>query len=366
MSETISTAAVPAETDKNMAAPAPDSAGLVWYNVKKAPFELYGLYSPASEGDFRRLPDDVAAATNKGVKRNARHTAGGRVRFSTNSRRVAIRARLPYVTRYSHMTLVGSASFDLYADCDTGPVFVGAFKPPVDITDSIELTHTFPDARERYLTLNFPLYSPVASLEIGLDAGAAAGGGKKYAGTRLPVVFYGSSITQGACASRPGLAYQSIISRRLDVDFVNLGFSGNARAELPIAEYMASLPMSAFVSDYDHNAPNADYLRETHCRLYKIIREKNPRIPYIMLSRPDFTTHPAADSIARRRVVEDTFRYARGSGDENVWYIDGEGIFRGAEEDACTADGTHPNDIGFMKMADSVGRILRRAMRGGI
>lgn len=363
MSETTATPTVPAEVDKNMVSGAPDESGLVWYNVKNAPFELYGLYRPTDEGDFRRMPDEVAAATNKGVKRNARHTAGGRVRFSTDSRRVAIRAKLPYVTRYAHMPLTGSSSFDLYCDEETGSVFAGVFKPAVDISDSIELTHTFHTAKKRYLTLNLPLYSPLSSLEIGLDPGASLGEGKKYTGTRLPVVFYGSSITQGACASRPGLAYQSIISRRLDVDFVNLGFSGNAKAELPIVEYMAELPMSAFVSDYDHNAPTPEYLQETHCRMYQLIREKNPKIPYIMLSRPDFTLHSASDSIARRRVVEDTFRYALGRGDKNVWYIDGEGIFRGPEEDSCTTDGTHPNDIGFMKLADSVGRILRRAMR---
>lgn len=366
MSEVNLTPASAAEVDKNMIAGAPDAAGLVWYSAKEAPFEIYGLYEPAADGDFRRMPDDVAAATNNGVKRNARHTAGGRVRFSTNSRRVAIRVRMPYVTRYAHMPLTGSASFDLYTDTPTGSCFAAVFKPTVDITDGFELTHTFAKAQERFLTLNFPLYSPVSSLEIGLDAGSSLGAGKKYTGTRLPVVFYGSSITQGACASRPGLSYQSMISRRLDIDFINLGFSGNARAELPIVEYMAALPMSAFVSDYDHNAPNVDYLRETHCRMYRMIREKNPDIPYIMLSRPDYTTHSEADSSARRRVVEDTFRYAREQGDKSVWYIDGEGIFRGPEEDACTTDGSHPNDLGFMKMADSIGRILRRAMRRNI
>lgn len=366
MSETPNPAAMTAEVDKNMIVGKPDADGLVWYNVKNAPFDIYGLYMPQAESDFRRMPDDVAAATNNGVKRNARHTAGGRVRFSTNSRRIAVRAKMPYVTRYPHMALTGSASFDLYVDTPVGSFFGCVYRPPVDFTDGFELTHKFDDSRERSLTLNFPLYSPVSSLEIGLDAGSTLGGGAKYTGTRLPVVYYGSSITQGACASRPGLAYQAIISRRLDVDFINLGFSGNARAELPISAYMAELPMSAFVSDYDHNAPTPEYLRETHCRLYTTIREKNPDIPYIMLSRPDFTTHPEKDSIERRRVVEDTFRYARAQGDKHVWYIDGEGIYRGAELDACTVDAAHPTDLGFMKMADSIGRILRRAMRNGI
>ena len=84
--------------------------------------------------------------------------------------------------------------------------------------------------------------------------------------------------------------------------------------------------MLAFVADYDHNAPKVDYLAETHCRMYKIIREKNPDLPYIMLSRPDFQKS-RADSIARRNVVIDTYRYALAQGDKNIYYIDGESIF---------------------------------------
>lgn len=93
MSETPNPAAMTAEVDKNMIVGKPDADGLVWYNVKNAPFDIYGLYMPQAEGDFRRMPDDVAAATNNGVKRNARHTAGGRVRFQR------IRAALPCASK---------------------------------------------------------------------------------------------------------------------------------------------------------------------------------------------------------------------------------------------------------------------------
>lgn len=359
-------AGIPAEVDKNMVSGAPDSEGLVWHNIKCEPFEIYGLYDPRSEGDFCRMPEEVAARVNAGVHRNARHTAGGRVRFCTDSGRLALRVRMPYVTKYAHMALTGSSSFDVYEDTDLGSEFVGVFKPSSAITDGFELTMTLPSRRRRALTLNFPLYSPVSEVMVGLDADAVLEGGRKYCGTRLPVVFYGSSITQGACASRPGLAYQALISRRLDIDFINLGFSGNARAEDTMVDYMASLEMSAFVSDYDHNAPTVEHLRATHYRMYQKIRAAHPNIPYIMLSRPDFATHAEADSEQRRRVVEDSFRAAREAGDRLVWYIDGEGIYRGAELDACTVDAAHPTDLGFMKMADAIGRILRRAIRRDI
>ncbi len=351
--------------DKLMVADEGDASGLVWLDVKKnLIFDLYGFYDVYNTEGFIRMPLDVARATNSGVLNNASHTAGGRVRFTTNSKRVAIRAKMPSVTRFVHMALVGSSGFDLYEDNDIRSEFACAYKPPYGYTDGYEAIYNAPSAEERSYTLNFPLYSPVSKLEIGIDAGSSISAGRKYADT-LPILYYGSSITQGACASRPGLCYQNIIARRTNIDYINLGFSGSARAEDVICEYMADIPMSIFICDYDHNAPNAEHLRNTHKKLYETIRTKNPRIPYIMLSRPDYDCG-VADSIARRDVIIDTFRFARESGDKYVYYIDGAGIFAGHDRDSCTTDKCHPNDLGFMKMADSVGQIIKRYMRKGI
>lgn len=364
------------EVDQNMisASGEADENGFCWFDVTGQPFALYGFYANDPKTPFCRLPEDVAEATNPGVARNRLHTAGGRARFSTDSSRIAIRVEMPYMTHYSHMAMTGSASFDLYLDDDhfeygpkgVGSRYVGTYKFDVNATGGFTSILKLNGSKIRHLTLNFPLYSPVAKLEIGIDSGSRLGEGVKYSDA-LPVVFYGSSITQGACASRPGLSYEAQISRRLNLDYLNLGFSGNAKGELPIVEYMAELSMSAFVCDYDHNAPDAEYLRNTHYRMYQKIREKHPDIPYVMLSRPDVDAGDNyEDTLLRRQVVEDTYRYAREAGDRNVWYIDGEGIFRGADEDSCTVDGVHPNDLGFVKMADSIGRILRRAMRKGL
>ena len=131
-----------------------------------------------------------------------------------------------------------------------------------------------------------------------------------------------------------------------------------------MVDYMADLNMSAFVADYDHNAPNEAHLRNTCQRMYDRIREKNPTIPYVMISRPDYFPNEK-DSIQRRQVIVDAYHYAIGQGDQNVYYIDGASIFRGPFEDCCTVDGCHPNDLGFSKMADAVGAILKRAMRDG-
>ncbi len=338
---------------------------IVFYNTRRDPFMVYGLYHYRTEDVCRRLPENVAQATSKSVAHLSLETAGARLRFSTDSAYVAIKAIMPYINRFSHMPLTGTTGFDLYIDSDGGSRYYKTFKPDTSISGGYESIIKFDSRKTRQITINFPSYNAVDDLYIGVQENSRIGLGAFYR-TKLPIVYYGSSITQGACTSRPGLTYQNIISRKYNIDYMNLGFSGSGRAEPAIVDYMASRKMLAFVSDYDHNAPTVEYLRETHRRMYDTIRAAHPDIPYIMLSRPDFTTHDIEDSAARRDVVIDTYRYARENGDKNVYYIDGEGIFRGPEEDSCTVDGSHPNDLGMMKMAEAIGRVLERALRGNI
>lgn len=332
-----------------------------YYDVLDEPFELYGFYEPRKEGGFKRLPDEIGTTVNKGVTRLYKNTAGGRVRFSTDSEYVILRAELPQLCRFGHMPLSASAGFDLYVDTpeNGSSHYYGSLRGSTEMTDGFTTILRFEDRRMRHLTINFPLYNDVSRVWIGLQEDASVGKGMAYR-NQLPVVFYGSSITQGGCASRPGNCYQNMISRRLGMHYLNLGFSGSGKAEDRIVDYMAGLSMSAFVSDYDHNAPSVDYLRATHCKMYQKIREKNPDLPYIMISRPDFAGRHYRSSLARRDVIIDTFRYAREQGDQNVWFIDGESFFAGEWEDCCTVDGVHPNDLGFSKMAEGIGNTLSK------
>lgn len=335
---------------------------IIFYNTRRDPFKVYGLYKYREQDVCRRLPKEVAEATGKSVSILSAQTSGARLRFKTDSAYVAIHVKMPYVNKLAHMPLTGTSGFDLYIESDGGSRYAGTFMPETNAVDGYESIIKFGSRKMRSLTINFPSYNAVDDLYIGLQSDARVGLGEFYR-SKLPIVYYGSSITQGACSSRPGNTYQNIIARRYDLDYMNLGFSGNARAELPIVKYMSSLDMLAFVSDYDHNAPNSDYLRETHCRMYDAIRENHPDVPYIMLSRPDFYAN-SIECIKRRDVVIDTFRYARANGDNNVYYIDGASIFRGPDEDGCTVDGAHPNDHGMYKMADAIGKMLERALRG--
>lgn len=348
--------------DKNFSvATAIGEADVKLYDVREAPFEIYGLYDPVGQTQFKRMPDEIAASVNEGVKNLNFHTSGGRVRFSTDSRYVAISARMPVVPRYSHNSLVGTAAFVLYVDDPlTGEsTFHKPFIPGVNMSGGYESKLAFADNRMRYFTICFPSYASVESLYIGLQESASVGGGLKYTDAK-PIVYYGSSITQGGCASHAGNIYQNIICRRMNMDYLNFGFSGSCKGEKAIVEYLAGLEMSAFVCDYDHNAPDHEHLRATHLNVYKTVRAAHPDIPFIMLSCPAY--YNRFETIYNRReVIHDTYRYACESGDKNVYFIDGATLFSGPYYDMCTVDGVHPTDVGFALMADAIGDVLKKA-----
>lgn len=339
--------------DKNFEVKTTVEDTLAFRNCLEAPFRVYGLLS--TEKGFARMPEEVAAATNESVANLFRNTAGGRVRFRTNSPKIALRAKMANIARMSHFPITGTAGFDLYE----GNTYRGTFVPPYDIQDGYESMIDLYSIKEREITIHFPLYSDVLSLEIGLCRGASLLPGADYLGD-LPVVYYGSSITQGGCASRPGNCYQNIISRDLNRDHINLGFSGGARAEEVIADYIAGLKMSIFVYDYDHNAPDPDYLRRTHSRMFQTIRSRNPLLPIVMITRPQ--PNPGPEDYTRRSIIMATYQEARAGGDENVYFVDGSMMLHRFGGDSGTVDACHPNDLGFMCMAKTIETVLRQIL----
>lgn len=333
---------------------------IVFHDPRRAPFEIFGLYNPGSDdGVYRRLPDEVAKSVSSGVASLYLNTAGGRIRFATDSETIIIRAKTAERVPMHHCTPLMEGGFDIYLDGEGASRFLGSFKfdtrSSVDYEASLRL-----GAGMKQLTLNMPLYGSVTGLSIGLSEGAVLTAHAPYRHP-VPIVFYGSSITQGACASRPGLCYQAYISRRFDCDYINLGFSGNARGEESIARYMAELKMSAFVSDYDHNAPDTRHLKDTHNRLYRIIRDSHPDIPYFMISRPDFNFDSRED-IERRAIIMESYLDAYRSGDNNVWFIDGSAFFSFDARGECTIDGCHPTDLGFYRMAEVIGDAISNVL----
>ncbi len=326
-----------------------------FHDPRKDPFTLYGVWY--EDGQYRRMPNDVAESVNKSILIMSKETAGGRVKFRTNSPYVAVHAKC-HRHIMPHFALTGSSGFDVYTGINEK--YAGTIIPPWNCNEfeGYEGKVTFPDRRMREITVNLPLYSPVFELYIGLaeDSKIEKTSGYKY---EKPIVYYGSSITQGGCASRAGMSYEGIISRALKTNYINLGFSGNALAEDIMAEYIAGLDMSIFVYDYDHNAPNSEHLEATHERMFGIIRKAHPDVPIVMMSRPKYYINDVEKK--RMAIVKATYDRAVARGDKNVYFIEGPKLMRYAKDNG-TVDGCHPTDYGFASMAKVIKPLIKELL----
>jgi hypothetical protein len=348
------------EIDKNFKVVSTDENGFDWYDAKD--LQLYGVN--LTEDGFVRMPKDAAMRVNETVAFLATNTAGGRVRFSTNSKKIAIKAEYSFVAKFPHMPLTGTTGFSLVADYANAPSkTMYEFIPPIEIeneyTSSFTVNENLGD--NEGFTLYFPLYSSVKSLHIGVEHGSAMGKGKAYEDI-LPVLFYGSSITQGGCASRPGNDYIGLLSKWMNIDILNLGFSGNAKGEDAMAEYLSSLSVSAFVYDYDHNAPSHEHYEKTHSRFFDIFRKAQPSTPVIFMTRPTFSLYTEEDANGRIAIAKKTYSDALERGDKNVYFIDGRSFMDCDDTSACSVDDCHPTDLGFYFMANKLEPVLRKIL----
>lgn len=331
--------------------------GLTFYNIDQAPFKIYGVYREGKH--YVRMPFDVADKINDGTRWAYKNTTGGRVRFVTDSPYIAVHVKVNSPGKMPHFAFTGSIGCDLYS----GTRYFGTFVPRIDVSTEYENVVDIADAREREYTINMPLYSGIDKMYVGIKKGCTLKASSEYK-TDKPIVYYGSSITHGGCASRPGNAYPNIISRELDCDFINLGFSGSARAEDEMANYIASLDMSAFVYDYDHNAPTLEHYKNTHERMFKIIRKANPDLPIIMMTRPKYYISPNhEDETERLKVMLNTYENAVAAGDKNVYCIKGTDLLIDMLREAALVDNCHPNDCGFVSMAYVIGNKLKEILK---
>lgn len=338
-----------------------DKTDIEWHNVKDGEFQVYGLYKPYETDGFVRMPQEVADTVNEGVAELHTHTAGGRIRFKTDSPYIAILAETPTTYRHVGMGLIGADGFDLYVINNGNASYFGAFAMPFDFQYGYSAVKDVCGGGNMVCyEIEMPLYAHISTLHIGLKEGSKIDAGERYRND-LPIVYYGSSITQGACASRPGTCYEAMISHRFNLDYINLGFSGSCRGEKKMAEYMSTIPMSCFVCDYDHNAPSYEHYVATHYSLYETIRAVHPDIPYIMISQPTNATNNPY--VAKKfNVMLDSYNKAEALGDKNVYYIDGREFYKGLNFTDCTADLLHPNDIGFHKMSQIIGGMIEKVL----
>ncbi len=338
-----------AKVDKNVCVDTTiNKSDIRFLDVKEAPFTVHGV--TFENGLFRRMPESVAKTVSNSVEILNKNTTGGKVRFQTDSPYVAIHAEMEYMCNISVMAFTGSAGFDLYVRENGEERYVKTFVPPEGATNGYESVIELGTSQLREFTIHFPLYSAVKALYVGVRNDATVCKPHPFTVT-TPIVFYGSSITHGGCATRPGAAYTAIVARHFDADHINLGFPGSALAEQEIADYIKGLNMSVFIYDYDHNAPSTEHLANTHSRMFKTIRAAQPTLPIVILNRPKYQLNDEEQQ--RLKIIRSTYEEAKQNGDEHVYFIDNRQLTQLCKDEGVV-DGTHPSDLGFMSMAQAV------------
>ena len=259
----------------------------------------------------------------------------------------------------SHMAETGVRGVDLYVLTDEGWRFAGAGRPKGKTTEATLVGGM--DVCDREYMLYLSLYDGVDSLFVGVDENAVIGVPSVSLPDRSrPVIMYGTSILQGGCASRPGMAHTNIIGRMLGKEVINLGFSGGCRGELCIADAIAELEIAALVMEFDHNAPSPEFLAARHEPFFRRYRSRRPETPVLLMSRCDF--NGSGEDRLRREIVQRTWLNAVDNGDRKVDFLDGETLFAGPWREECTFDCCHPNDFGAVLMAERIADRLERLL----
>ena len=339
--------------DKNFKSKEIESFNSSVYKIPNESFALYGAYYEEEYG-FIKMPLSVAEGISPGVLWGSRCTDGTRLLFSTDSKLIEISGALYSKCWMHHMPLIASAGFTLCEVRDGKELFIGNLTPSADTTNQSFLAQLkLEGGKMRDYILYFPLYSGVTSLTVRLEEGSTVQKYEKYLPMK-PILYYGSSITQGGCASRTDNCYQALISQWTNTDYYMLGFSGNAKGESAMAAALRDIDCGIFVCDYDHNASTLEDLRKTHLPLYKTFREReeNKNVPIIFVTRGTFVE--TQDTADRFEIIRETYLYAKSIGDNNVYLVDGRKFYPEELREHCSVDGVHPNDLGFYFMAKGI------------
>lgn len=343
-------------------ASAEDEESTTWHNAVDIGIEGKGWTD--TETPYDRLPARANGVVRAPVWGLSHDTAGMCVRFVTDA--PAIHARWTLRDKglaMDHMPATGVSGLDLYVRDNDVWRWIGTGRPK-NVENEQQLAGGIPEGRHEYV-VNLPLYNGIASLELGVPEGATLGPPPPYPAERAkPIVVYGTSITQGGCASRPGMAYPAILGRYLDRPMINLGFSGNGEMDPEVVEFIAEIDAAIYVIDCAPNL-NADEIAERTEPGVRILREARPDTPIVLVEN---IRYQAGAFLPKTREAytskNDALRAAYGrlvdSGVKGLYYVPCDELF--GDDGEATVDGTHATDLGFLRMAKVLEPVLRSVL----
>jgi hypothetical protein len=302
------------------------------------------------ESPYDRLPFSYKDKVRKPVWDLSKSSAGLSIRFLSNSSTISAKWEVLNDFTMNHMPDTGIKGIDLYFKNENQWQYIATGRPEGFHNQYTLVENMNNDLREYKIFL--PLYDGVINIEIGIDSTSIIEKSKEN--LMKPIIFYGTSITQGGCATRPGMAHTNIISRNLDIDVVNFGFSGNGRMEQPIAELISESEPLFYVIECMPNMLSAEHVSKSTIPLVNTIKKKNPDTPILFVDY--FSTfsmldnHVTRDRDLMNKTLKTEFDKMVDDGYENIFYIKSENAL--GTDNEGTVDGVHFTDLGFIRYAD--------------
>jgi hypothetical protein len=337
---------------------------MVWFGALELGVEGQGWTQ--IKHPYDRLPAEAEGVVREAVWSLSHHSAGMSVRFVTDSPTIAARwsARSGSLAM-NHMPATGVSGLDLYVKQNGAWGWVAVGVPGKQQGNESTLIAKAPGGFHEYL-LYLPLYNGIESLAIGVKAGTTLGKAPAYPSNRAkPMLFWGTSILQGGCASRPGMAYPSIIGRRMQRPTINLGFSGNGKMDPELTALIAKLEVAAYVIDC---APNMDpdLIAERTEPLVQTLRKAHPETPIVLVENVPYQQGWFLEAkrdayVKKNAALKAAYGRLTAQGVKRLYYVPCDRLL-GSDHEA-TVDGTHATDLGFLRMADAIEPILRRSLR---
>lgn len=347
--------------DPNMAVADPSGEWL-WYDAQNLTVEGRGWTE--TEAFYHRLPAKAKGVVRDPVWQLSTHSAGICVRFISDANAISARWKVQNSTlAMPHMPATGVSGLDLYVNDNGVWRWIGNGRPQEQETKAL-LASGIPEGEHEYL-LYLPLYNGTASLELGIPPdNQLASPPKRPKHHSRPVVFYGTSITQGGCASRPGMAYPAILGRRLGVPVINLGFSGNGKMEAEMAALLGEIDASAYVLDCLPNM-TPELMAERVRPFIDELVQARPGVPIVLVESiyaqsGAFLPDVRKGNQDKNTLLQELYEQIKGQDQSAIAYVKGETLL--GSDGESTVDGVHPTDLGFVRIADAIEPALRNVL----
>jgi hypothetical protein len=330
---------------------------------------VYGKYH--NEQNFNRLPTKYADIVRPIVWELSKNSSGISISFLTNSPYIKARWSLMNNTYLSNMTAIAASGLDLYVRNNNSFQYVSS-GIPIALNNECTLISNM-DSTLKEFRLYLPLFNGIDAIEIGIADNATITTPTQVAGKINPIVFYGTSITQGGSASRPGMAYPSIISRSLNIEIINFGFSGNGRFEQSVGQALNEIEASIYVIDCTPNS-HPDTIAQNALKLISQLTNKQTnkqttpilliesiyRTPAYLKHEPDSVFGTFSFITKQNQELLMAYEQALEQGFTNIHYLDNHSLI-GSDKEG-TVDGTHFTDLGHFRMATVVQRKLENIL----